>query len=241
MNDVIWQDGPVEPTLSVGDVHLWRADLDTEALSADRMLPFLDRDERERAAKFRFEQHRDRFIAGRALVRIVLGRYLLTPPDTLRFAHNAHGKPLLAGAHSSSALRFNLSHSDRYALLAVTREVEVGVDIERISERIDYEAIAARFFSVREREALSRLPDRERIDAFFACWTRKEACLKAVGDGISGGLERFVVSIDPDEPARILASQAGVSLSILDVPFGSGCRGALAVEGPPPQVVYWKF
>jgi 4'-phosphopantetheinyl transferase len=231
MNDAMWTEGPLDPELPAGELHLWRANLAPGALPVPSLLAYLDDDEQARARRFRFQEHRWRFVAAHALVRLVLARYANDRPERLRFGVSASGKPHLAGGDSQ--IRFNLSHSDRYALVAVTDGSEIGVDLERVTARPDRDGIARRFFAPIEQAALAALPDGERLEGFFACWTRKEACLKAAGLGIASGLDRIVVSVDPRLPARVLAQPEGASgpLWLADVPFGEHFRAAVAVVG----------
>ena len=180
-----------------GDDAIWLADLD-EADAGDRAVAVLSDDERERAARFVFDVHRRRFIACRAWLRQQLGERIGRAAADLRFEYGPVGKPSLAG----EPLRFNVSHSDRYALLAVA-DAEVGVDIERQRALSDMDALAERVFSLGEREALAQVPPAGKAEAFFAGWTRKEAYIKAVGQGI-GLLDAIEVVLAPGEPARLI-------------------------------------
>jgi 4'-phosphopantetheinyl transferase len=152
--------------------------------------------ELQRAHRFVFEQHRQRFIAGRAQLRRILATYLALPPEALMFGYGSSGKPALAGP-----LSFNLSHSGDVAALAVAL-FDVGIDIECIRPVEDN--LAEQVFSAREVTALRSLPQAQWTEAFFACWTRKEAYVKALGDGLRLPLDRFSVSLKPSEPARLL-------------------------------------
>jgi 4'-phosphopantetheinyl transferase len=176
------------------DVHLWTWRLSTAGdLRTHRAF---SADERERAARFRFDTDRNRFLAARLGTRHILGRYLRRAPEAIAFAYCDHGKPKVAGP-----FEFSLSHSEDLATLAIA-QFGVGVDIERV-RKIDY-GFAERFFSADEIAGLRALPAEKRIDAFFACWTRKEAYVKALGQGLSIPLHRFSVSVQPGEPARLL-------------------------------------
>ncbi len=177
------------------EVHIWRIDL---AKPGNEQL--LSADERDRANRFRFAMHRNRYISGRATLRIILGRFAGTAPERLTFEYTQFGKPFLP----DSRIRFNLSHSEDLAVLAVTFDREIGVDVERIQQQKDLLDIAERFFAVPEREALRSLPVSDRAAGFYRCWTRKEAYIKARGDGLSLDLNSFVVSLLPQEPPRCL-------------------------------------
>jgi 4'-phosphopantetheinyl transferase len=158
----------------------------------------------ERAARFRFEQGRNRFVAARGFLRTLLSRYVPAEPAELEFVYGPFGKPSLAGNLTESGLNFNLAHSDNLALLAVTRIGAIGVDVERIEELRDSDALVAQFFSATERAAFHRLPREQKPPAFFNLWTRKEAWLKATGQGIGHLLNAVEVSFLPGEAARFL-------------------------------------
>lgn len=168
-------------------------DLDTRAGSAGDLLDLLDDEERARADRFRFERDRRRFIMRRGLLRTLLADRLDCAPKAIRFTHNAFGKPALHG----SDLRFNMSHSHGLALYAVARGAELGCDIERQDERIDIDGTASSLFAPGELGALERLPPGQRHSGFFRCWTRKEAYVKALGQGLSHRLDGFDTS-SPD-------------------------------------------
>ncbi len=182
------------------EVHIWRIDLakpgNSELLSAD---------ERDRANRFRFATHRDRYISGRSSLRTILARFVETAPGQLIFEYTQFGKPFLA----DSRVRFNLSHSEDLAVLAVTFDREIGVNVERIRQQKDILDVAERYFATPEREALRSLPVSDRAAGFYRCWTRKEAYIKARGDGLSLDLNSFVVSLLPQEPAALLAANDG--------------------------------
>jgi len=180
-----------------GEAAIWLADLDA-AEAGDHALAVLSEDERARAARFVFDVHRRRFIACRAWLRQQLGERLTRAPHDLRFEYGPVGKPSLSGG----ALRFNVSHSDRYALLAVA-DAEIGVDIEQERPLSDMDALAERVFSAAERQALAQVPAGRKAEAFFAGWTRKEAYIKARGEGI-GPLAAIEVALTPGEPPRLI-------------------------------------
>jgi len=160
--------------------------------------------ERQRANRFAFDRDRHRFIVARALLRRLLGARLGTRPEAVELVYGPHGKPALAPRHAPADLRFNLSHSEDLAAYAFAHGREIGVDVEAVRSMCDADAIAARFFSARENQTYLSLDSRDRPRGFFHCWTRKEAFIKALGDGLSCPLDRFDVSLAPGEPARIL-------------------------------------
>jgi len=215
------------------EVHVLSASLDLPPSQRGRLWASLSPDERARAERFRFDIHRDRFIVARALLREILGALLGVAARRLAFDYSARGKPSLARPFAAEDLRFNLSHADGLALYAIARGREVGVDVERVRPLPDAEHIAARFFSPREQAALRSLPAVERAAGFFACWTRKEAFLKATGDGLARRLDAFDVSVVPGLPARLERvegdpREAG-RWSLAEVRPAPGYVGAVAV------------
>ena len=166
--------------------------------------PLLSGVERQRAHRFAFDRDRHRFMVARALLRRLLGARLGTRPEAVELEYGPQGKPVLARRLASSGLRFNLSHCDDLAVYAFSPGREIGVDVEAVRPLRDADAIAARFFSASENRTYLSLDSRDRPLGFFHCWTRKEAFIKALGDGLSYPLNRFDVSLAPGEPARLL-------------------------------------
>jgi len=234
-----WIEPPQSPSLETGTVHVWRVALDQPDESLDRFRRTLEPDELNRACRFHFEKHRRHFIVARGFLRSVVARYLETQPEALRFSYGAYGKPALASEH---VLRFNLSHSHEVALLAVALDAELGVDVEHIRADFASEEIARRFFSRAEVEVFNALPQEEQVAAFFRCWTRKEAYIKAIGKGLSQALDAFDVTLAPDTaPALLRAEHDDASRWWLsDVDVGEGYAGALAVECPVAEVRFFR-
>jgi 4'-phosphopantetheinyl transferase len=231
-----WQLAAKPPPLMTDDVHVWRIALEVGETTLTRLREILADDERRRADRFHFEKDRRHFTAGRGALRILLSRYLARCPEEVRFAYSNYGKPRLADSDNRDHLRFNLTHSHGLALLAVTRDRDIGVDVERLREmEREGEPLAERFFSPREAAVLRSLPSAMRCEAFFHCWTRKEAYIKANGKGLSLPLDQFDVSLHPDEPAALLATlhDPGEARrwSLRSLHPGEGYVGALAVEG----------
>ena len=219
--------------LARGEVHVWRASLDTTGGHRTNLLATLSPDERARADRFHFERDREHFIAGRGRLRAILSRYLETAPSAVPFGYDTHGKPRLAGAFRRR-LRFNVSHAHGLALYAVSADRELGVDIEWTGRRLEA-GIAERFFAPREVATLRALPPHQQRDAFFACWTRKEAYVKARGEGLTLALDQFEVSLAPGEPAALLRVQGDPDearrWSLQELTPGPGYAAAFAVEG----------
>lgn len=233
---------PNPPELGPADVYVWRALLAPGAVSPHAVKQTLSTDERARADRLHGATDRKRFLAVRGLLRALLGGYLQRPPHELRFHYTPRGRPALAPPFEGSGLRFSISHSCDFALFAVARGREVGVDIERVRADVDIEKITRRFFSPREIEALRALPQDRRVEAFFRAWTSKEACIKARGEGVPGALRRYEVSIAPDEPARLLHvhGDAGEAArwSLFPLEPASGYAGALAVAGRNVRLIF---
>jgi 4'-phosphopantetheinyl transferase len=230
-----WTDPPQSPSLQAGVVDVWRIALDQEAEKLERFRRTLEAHELERASRFHFEKHQRHFIVARGFLRSVVARYLGTQPESLRFVYGAYGKPALESEHG---LRFNLSHSNEVALLAVTLYAELGVDVEHIRADFASEDIARRFFSRTEVETFNSLAKEEQVAAFFRCWTRKEAYIKAIGKGLSQPLDAFDVTLAADRPPALLrAEDDDASRWLLsDIDIGPGYAGALAVERPVAAV-----
>jgi len=235
-----WSPGPAAPRLAPGEVHVWRASLAAGAGELARLHELLSDEERARAARFRYDVHRERFIAGRGTQRLLLARYLGVHPAAIRYRHAAHGKPALDGPGAESGVRFNVSNAEDGLLVALVLEREVGVDLEPVHRVVDRDAVARRFFSVPENQVYDTIAEEQRDVAFFTCWTRKEAYIKAVGDGLSMPLDCFDVTLRPGEPARLLATRGDPSQAerwtLREIDPGPGWLGALVVEGPPPEL-----
>jgi 4'-phosphopantetheinyl transferase len=236
-----WCQPPAELPWPHDEVHVWRATLALPEAVAHRLEQCLAADERVRMERFRFEPDRRRYLIGRGLLRSLLGRYFEMAPQDLRFETTAAGKPYLASGQGR--LQFNLAHSGEYVLFAIADGRTVGIDVEEI--RADFEAgeVAAHSFSPHEQRDLEALTGHVKIEAFFECWTRKEAYVKARGGGLSLPLDQFDVSLRPGEPARLIATRPDPAearrwqLSGLDV--ADGYKAALAVEGQGCTLRFW--
>lgn len=199
----------------------------------------LSADERARAARFAFERDRRCYVATRGALRLLIARQLEADASRLEFAYDEYGKPSLSGVWRA-VLDFNVSHSGDAAVVALSRAGAVGVDVEQVRPIDDRDAIAARTFAPREAAALMSLGETVRDRAFFTCWTRKEAFVKATGEGLSYPLEQFVVSVDP-LAARPLLDVRGDACetsrwTLRDLPEFGGCLGAIAVRAMPTAI-----
>ena len=189
---------------SASDYELYTTRLDLMPRAVRALAELLSEDEQQRASRLVFQRDRARFIVARARLRQLLGARLGVSPASVEFSYGARGKPALAARFADCGVRFNVSHSEDVAVYGFAADREVGVDVEAVRELPDADEIAARCFSVREYEAYLALAAHDRPLGFFSCWTRKEAFIKAIGDGLSQSLERFDVSLAPGEPAKIL-------------------------------------
>ena len=240
-----WQRPPSPFSLGEQEVHVWRASLDLSPSSIEHLQSVLVDEEVERVRRLHFEKDRRHWIVARATLRLLLGQYLQVEPQKLRFTSNAYGKPALLVPETGLRLHFNISHSGHLALYAFAYDREVGIDIERIRAGIEYEELATSFFSASECAALHALPVERREEAFFLCWSRKEAYIKARGKGLSLPLDQFDVSLSPDEPAQLLASRedprAVEQWSLHTLTPGEHYAGALVVEGFDWSLSCWQW
>lgn len=236
-----WSDPPDVLDLQLHHVDVWRIHLHLAGDSLKKLEAALSTDEVQRAARFHFPTDRDRFIAAHGCLRGILGQYLHCEPGQINFSANQYGKPALR----ERSLEFNLSHSGEFALVAVTLKRKVGVDVERIRQGISSHVIARQYFSKSEVAELETLPLEKREAAFFTCWTRKEAYIKAQGMGLSLPLESFDVSLSPNEPAILRATRPDAeeptrwTLMSLDVDPNYG--SAVAIEGRGMELRLWNW
>ena len=241
----MWPLAPQALPLPGNGVHVWRIWLAIPAGRLEELRQTLSEEELGRAGRFRLPRDRDHFIASHGGMRAVLARYLMLRPEKLAFSYGSHQKPGLAGGQGFEDLRFNLSHAGELGLLAVAQGREVGVDIERIRTDLERDRIARRFFSPREAEDFVNLPEDLQTEAFFTCWTRKEAYLKARGEGLAMPLEQFDVTLAPGSIAVLLSTrpdpeEAG-RWSLHHLAPGPGYVGALAVQGQVERLECWEW
>jgi 4'-phosphopantetheinyl transferase len=226
------------------EVQLWRIDLEAIRGGESRWQELLSPDESTRASRFHFSTDRQYFVAARALLRIILAGYLVADPRGLEFSYSKKEKPSLAVESTDSDVTFNVSHSGGIALFAFARQREIGVDVERVRSDFDVEAIARRFFSAHEQKQLTTVPPEEKPEAFFRCWTRKEAYIKATGDGLSLPLSQFDVSLAAGDQNALLAARPDDSETrrwlLREVPAGAGYVGALCVRGQDWKLIDWS-
>ena len=221
------------PSLSDDHIHLWHAEPQKRRSLLPHLSTLLSSDENERRARFRFAAAREDFAFARGLLRTLLGAYLAMDPREVRFCYSEHGKPFLGSQGAEPTLQFNLSHTQGAVLLGICRKRSIGVDVERIREDLDPKEIAGRFFSPFEQGVLRELPKAEQRPAFFRCWTRKEAFLKARGHGLSYPLDLFDVSFRAGENEVKLTTrpdrEEAQPWQILEAAAPEGCAAAVAV------------
>jgi 4'-phosphopantetheinyl transferase len=223
--------------LDVDVVHIWSPPLDQSQIALRWLERVLSAEEAARAERLVFATDRHRYVAAHGLLRLILAGYLGTGPEGVTLERDAGGKPRLA---YPERLRFNLSHSGSRGLVAVSAEREVGIDIERIREMGDLEGLVQACFSPSEQAALAAVPASQRLRTFFAGWTRKEAFLKALGDGLARSLDSFSLPLAPVEPARLLRPPGAPGCYTLRaLEPAPGYVGALVVAGPP-VTVRWR-
>jgi len=238
-----WAHGLTRPELVAGVVDVWRASLEQTEGRVDQFRTTLAEDECARVVRFASQDLRDRYTAGRGLLRAILGRYLEVEPAQIRFAYGPKGQPALSGDCASSGIRFNVSHSGAIFMCAVTRGMDVGIDIEEIEPRADFLKLAQRFFAPTEAAEIRSLPAEEQLPAFYACWTRKEAYIKAKGSGLSIPLNKFKVTLLPNMPPAVVSSAVypddSAHWKLFDVSPHPKYAAALAVA-PAEHEVTWR-
>jgi 4'-phosphopantetheinyl transferase len=228
----IWQQPSTLPSLPANAIHIWRLRPENRLATQD-YIAFLQSEEQERASRLLFSADQQQSIASRGTLRLLLAHYASTEdPRDLRLAYGEQGKPYLAGSH----LRFNLSHTRTLALFAFAREIDLGIDVEDIQASADLNDVAEQNFAPTERAALLALPQPERAAAFYRCWTRKEALLKAEGSGLFRALDTFSVSFLSGETANVVAGAGGWDLRHIDA--APNAVGAVAWEHRDPAPAF---
>ena len=233
----LWLPVPTNITLLPNDVHVWRIHLDASAAQRQNLLVTLSDDEVSRANRFHFSEHRQRFIAGRGILRSILGRYLGIEPQQVLFDYEERGKPILADTLADSGLWFNLSHSQGLALCAVSYQGQIGIDLEYMRQMSDVEALAKRFFLPREYEILRSLSPDQQQEIFFRYWTCKEAYLKATGEGLAQ-LEQIEILLSPTEPAQLQTSE---NWSLFELTPADNYLAAVVVAGSGCHLQCWQY
>ena len=220
-------------TVPLGRVDIWSLRTDDPDLPLSRLESLLAQDELDRANRFCFDHLRRNYILARGFLRLLCADYMQTDPASLFLRYGANGKPELG---SECKLRFNLSHSGALTIFAFAYELELGVDVERIRDIKDIEAVARRFFCPEEASEVLGTAEAERARIFHTCWTRKEAYIKATGDGLSTALNSFRVTVRNDEPARLahidFSEDEGSRWTMRNLALPLPYVGALCHRGP---------
>jgi 4'-phosphopantetheinyl transferase len=238
-----WLLPPSNPTLANHEVHIWKADLHCTEVELQHLSTLLAPDEQQRAARFYFEKDRHQYCVARGLLRLILSVYLSEHPSSLQFAYSPYGKPALQSRPHDDPLQFNVSHSHGIALYAVAQQDKVGIDVEYLRADFGWREIVEHYFSEREIQMLSQVPQSQQQQAFFDGWTRKEAYIKARGQGLSIPLKQFDVSLAPGEPAALLHAQEDrdpTQWTIHALHPGENYAGAVAIQGRNPILRYWQ-
>src|SRR3990167_385319 len=218
------------------EIHVWSTDLNISDEEEQQKLALLAPDECERAARFRFPNHRQRYIAARATLRQLLGMYLNCLPESLSFIYTEHQKPFLTSP-DYQALQFNLAHSDAIAIYAFNLNHAIGIDIEKVQGTFN-QSVAERYFSEKENQALNTLSNEEKLLGFYRIWSRKEAIVKAVGKGFSIPLASFSVSATDELESITLENK---NWSLLPLTLHPHYQSALACNRMIETVKFWRF
>jgi 4'-phosphopantetheinyl transferase len=237
-NSLLWLPAATVPVLADNELHVWRASLDLSPAVFQRVESTLDAHEKKRAEKFLVPQARERFVAARGILRELLGAYLELDPENVALSYGPQGKPSLLPAHNSK-ISFNVAHSQGMGLFVFASGREVGVDIERLRPDFRGMEIASHFFSEDEIAELKKLPQSLAEQAFFGCWTRKEAYVKAQGEGLSIPLRSFTVGFAESE--QLLQDEAGARWSCYALEPAVGFAGAVVAAGENWSLRFWEW
>ena len=241
----MWCVPPPTLSLSEGDVHVWRASFHQLDALLESFEDVISVDERAKARRYRFDDHRKEYISARGFLRFLLGAYTHQDPKDLKFLYNPFGKPALYPSSERPQVTFNLSHTHGFVLYAFSINRELGIDLEKIRPEAAHDGVAERFFSTQEVQVLRNLPVYAQPQGFFNCWTRKEAYIKARGEGLNIPLNQFDVSLIPGKPAELLASRVDPEDTnkwfLHALPMGTQYAAALAVEGSDWELKCWDW
>ncbi len=247
MSDAVmsWPTPPLDRTLHHDEVHVWLVAYEMFRAQIPALHLLLNGEEAKKAAQFYFEKDRRRYIVTHGLLRTLLASYTNLEPTQLGFSYNVYGKPELAPSLQNNLLHFNLSHTHDLIVYAFTYIRNVGIDIEYMRTTIEYEQLAKRYFSPFENAELQRLPVFLRQQAFFHCWSRKEAYIKARGLGLSLALDSFDVTVEPGAPAKLLASRESAQETnrwlFASLPMDPQYAGTLVAEGHDWHMHRWQL
>jgi 4'-phosphopantetheinyl transferase len=238
-----WRNGSGPAALSASAIHIWKISLEQAPDRVQAFHELLAAGERSKCERLRLRRDRDAFCICRGGLRLLLGRYAGLAPERVRLRPGRYGKPGLDPRLRPRDIELNVSHSGRWALIALAEGRQLGVDIQEIDAPVDSDLIARRFFSAQENEAIRAFAEGMKTAAFYACWTRKEAAVKALGESITRLSREVVVSADPRGPARILqlpAGGTGRGWHLHDLPVEQGYAAALCYRGPKAEIFLWQ-
>jgi 4'-phosphopantetheinyl transferase len=230
-----WKFVGFAPPLGLDEIHIWRRHLAIDASDRSQLYALLSDDEKQRAARFHFERDRNRFVVARGSLRTILAQYLGKDAARLQLDYEPAGKPVLAPESTGRSLNFNVSHSEDVAIFAFGWNRNIGIDVEKVRTSLEYEEIARDQFSGREFQSWLGIPQHEKLEGFFVCWTRKEAYIKARGGGLQIPLDSFDVALKLNEPAQFLRG-VDKSWKITGFLAESGYLAALVYDGTPVNV-----
>ena len=238
----VWEPSPPQASLGTNSVDLWRVALDVEPDCQAALGDLLSSQETQQARRFQFERDRRRYLVSHAALRTILSQYLNCDPHAVHYQVSSYGKPSLKGR---TDLHFNLAHSHELALIAVTMLGEIGVDIEYIRGLDGIDQLARVCFSEQEYQQFRALPDHEGMHAFFHCWARKEAYIKALGQGLSHPLQRFSVTVLPTQPSRLVtidgSADEAAKWTLQSVDVGVEYTAAFAVRATSVKAQCWNM
>lgn len=239
-----WLEPPENLNLTSGHIDIWRTSLDISTVKVKGYYELLDSEEKTRVNNYKSSKRSNEFIITRGVLRKTIADLFKVPPSSFQFKYTDKDKPFLKTDILGVPLSFNISHSSDHALIAMGFERKLGVDIERIRNNVDFKKLARRFFSKQESEALENYPDTSIPSAFFSCWSRKEAFVKALGDGISFGLSEFTVSIHPEQSEIKLETHydplATDDWCINNIPAGNEYAAAICSNRPNYEIRLWQ-
>lgn len=240
----MWKQPPSISALKENQVHLWRVDFKAHHSNLNQLCQLLSNDEKARAKRFLFEADHARYVIGRGILRTLLENYTKIRAFDILFEYGESGKPTLSHRHVSP-LQFNISHAENIGLFGFTLRDRIGVDVEKVQASFPTMEIAQNFFSPQEVKHLQQIPhDKEQNAAFFRCWTRKEALIKALGGGLSIPLKHFSVSLKENFPVRLYnleqLSETTSEWTLFSIQPQSGYIGAVAVNNPHSQLVLYN-
>ncbi|MFT5426724.1 MAG: 4'-phosphopantetheinyl transferase [Gammaproteobacteria bacterium] len=242
MKKDIWQPTPDSLNLSHENIDVWLCDLKKLSKNIDEFYSVLSEDEQERADKLKIEDKRQQYIITRGSLRKYLGLLTEADPAVFKFKYLKHGKPVLEEKPQYADISFNVSHSNDIALVAISQKHNIGIDVEKINYETDHQALVTRFFSKAEQSEFNNYSESSKAKAFCACWTRKEAFIKATGDGVTYGLESFDVSVDPEvqQPTITLHKASTEVWSALNLPINDDYMACLVHDADKIKVRCWR-